>query len=298
MKKVSTKSINALAAAVILCGGAALAPAANARQTSTAPAASSQAPAASAPATPAAKPKTAPAAKSATPSSTAAGAGSSAKPKGTSASAGTALTTDKQKASYALGMNIAAGLSQQMDPKDIDKASLLQGFKDTLAGAKPAISMEEAVAALKKLQDTVQKEEEAAVQQAGETNQKAGDAFLAANKSKEGVVALPSGLQYKVLTEGTGPKPAATDTVVCNYRGTLLDGKEFDSSYKRGQPATFPLNQVIKGWTEGVQLMSVGSKYEFYIPAALAYGARGAGADIGPNSTLIFQVELISIKGK
>jgi FKBP-type peptidyl-prolyl cis-trans isomerase FklB len=298
MKKLSTKSINALAAAVILCGGAALAPAANARQTSTAPVASSQAPAASAPATPAAKPKTTPAAKSATPSSTAAGAGSSAKPKGTSASAGTALTTDKQKASYALGMNIAAGLSQQMDPKDIDKASLLQGFKDTLAGAKPAISMEEAVAALKKLQDTVQKEEEAAVQQAGETNQKAGDAFLAANKSKEGVVALPSGLQYKVLTEGTGPKPAATDTVVCNYRGTLLDGKEFDSSYKRGQPATFPLNQVIKGWTEGVQLMSVGSKYEFYIPAALAYGARGAGADIGPNSTLIFQVELISIKGK
>jgi FKBP-type peptidyl-prolyl cis-trans isomerase len=211
---------------------------------------------------------------------------------------GAALTTDKQKASYALGMNIAAGLSQQMDPKDIDKASLLQGFKDTLAGAKPAISMEEAVAALKKLQDTVQKEEEAAVQQAGETNQKAGDAFLAANKSKEGVVALPSGLQYKVLTEGTGPKPAATDTVVCNYRGSLLDGKEFDSSYKRGQPATFPLNQVIKGWTEGVQLMSVGSKYEFYIPAVLAYGARGAGADIGPNSTLIFQVELISIKGK
>jgi FKBP-type peptidyl-prolyl cis-trans isomerase FklB len=298
MKKISTKGINALAATVILCGGAALAPAANARQTSTATAASSQAPAASAPATPAAKPKTTPAAKSATPSSTAAGAGSSAKPKGTSASAGTALTTDKQKASYALGMNIAAGLSQQMDPKDIDKASLLQGFKDTLAGAKPAISMEEAVAALKKLQDTVQKEEEAAVQQAGETNQKAGDAFLAANKSKEGVVALPSGLQYKVLTEGTGPKPAATDTVVCNYRGSLLDGKEFDSSYKRGQPATFPLNQVIKGWTEGVQLMSVGSKYEFYIPAALAYGARGAGADIGPNSTLIFQVELISIKGK
>ena len=195
-------------------------------------------------------------------------------------------------------MNIATGLKQQMKPGDIDNASLVRGIKDALAGAKPALSMDDAVAALKKLQDTVQKEEEAALQQAGEANQKAGDAFLAANKSKEGVVTLPSGLQYKILTEGTGPKPAATDTVVCNYRGTLLDGKEFDSSYKRGQPATFPLNQVIKGWTEGVQLMSVGSKYQFYIPAALAYGARGAGADIGPNSTLIFDVELISIQGK
>ena len=195
-------------------------------------------------------------------------------------------------------MNIATGLKQQMKPGDIDNASLVRGIKDALAGAKPALSMDDAVAALKKLQDTVQKEEEAALQQAGEANQKAGDAFLAANKSKDGVVALPSGLQYKILTQGTGAKPAATDTVVCNYRGTLLDGTEFDSSYKRGQPATFPLNQVIKGWTEGVQLMSVGSKYQFYIPAALAYGVRGAGADIGPNSTLIFDVELISIQGK
>ncbi len=189
-------------------------------------------------------------------------------------------------------------ISQEMDPNEIDKASLLQGFKDALSGAKPAISMEEAVAALKKLQDKVQQEEEAALQQAGEANQQAGDAFLAANKSKEGVVTLPSGLQYKIITQGTGPKPSATDTVVCNYRGTRLDGTEFDSSYKRGQPATFPLNQVIKGWTEGVALMPVGSKYEFYIPAGLAYGARGAGGDIGPNSTLIFDVELISIKGK
>jgi len=134
--------------------------------------------------------------------------------------------------------------------------------------------------------------------QAGEVNQKAGDEFLAANKSKPGVVTTASGLQYKVLTQGSGPKPSAVDTVVCQYRGTLLDGKEFDSSYKRGMPATFPLNQVIKGWTEGVQLMPVGSKFEFYIPAALAYGQRGAGGDIGPNSTLIFQVELISIQGK
>jgi FKBP-type peptidyl-prolyl cis-trans isomerase len=195
-------------------------------------------------------------------------------------------------------MNIAKGLTSQMKPGDVDNASLLRGMKDMLTGAKPALSMDEAVAALAQLQKTVQLEEDAALQQAGEANQKAGDAFLAANKSKEGVVTTSSGLQYKILTQGTGPKPSATDTVVCNYRGTLLDGTEFDSSYKRGQPATFPLNQVIKGWTEGVALMPVGSKYQFYIPAALAYGARGAGGDIGPNSTLIFDVELISIKDK
>ena len=194
-------------------------------------------------------------------------------------------------------MNTVMEISQEIDPNEIDKASLLQGFKDALEGTKPAISMEEAVAALKKLQDKAQQEEEAALQQAGDTNQKAGDAFLAANKSKDGVVTTPSGLQYKIITQGTGPTPSATDTVVCNYRGTLLDGTEFDSSYKRGQPATFPLNQVIKGWTEGVQLMPVGSKYQFYIPAALAYGPRGH-ASIGPNTTLIFDVELISIQGK
>ena len=136
------------------------------------------------------------------------------------------------------------------------------------------------------------------MQQLGEANKKAGDTFLAANKTKTGVVALPSGLQYKVLQEGSGPKPAATDTVVCNYRGTLLDNTEFDSSYKRGQPATFPLNQVIRGWTEGLQLMPVGSKWQLFVPSELAYGARGAGGAIGPNATLIFEVELLSIQGK
>jgi FKBP-type peptidyl-prolyl cis-trans isomerase FklB len=131
-----------------------------------------------------------------------------------------------------------------------------------------------------------------------EPNKKAGDAFLAANKTKEGVVTLPSGLQYKILKEGTGPKPTPADSVVCNYRGTLIDGKEFDSSYKRGQPATFPVGQVIKGWTEALQLMPVGSKWQLFVPADLAYGDRGAGPDIGPGATLIFEVELISIKGK
>ena len=136
------------------------------------------------------------------------------------------------------------------------------------------------------------------MQKAGEINKKAGDDFLAQNKTKEGVVALPDGLQYKILKEGTGPKPAATDSVVCNYRGTLLDGTEFDSSYKRGQPATFPVSGVIKGWTEAVQLMPVGSKWQLFVPADLAYGNRGAGPDIGPNATLIFEVELLSIQNK
>ena len=136
------------------------------------------------------------------------------------------------------------------------------------------------------------------MQEAGEANKKEGEAFLADNKTKPGVVALPSGLQYKILTEGTGAKPTAGDSVVCNYRGTLINGKEFDSSYKRGQPATFPVGRVIKGWTEALQLMPVGSKWQLFIPSDLAYGASGAGGDIGPNATLIFEVELISIQGK
>ena len=122
--------------------------------------------------------------------------------------------------------------------------------------------------------------------------------FLEANKAKEGVTTLPSGLQYKVLTQGTGPKPTPADTVVCNYRGTLTNGKEFDSSYKRGEPATFPVSGVIKGWTEALQLMPVGSKYQLFIPPDLAYGERGAGSDIGPDETLIFEVELMSIQPK
>lgn len=126
-------------------------------------------------------------------------------------------------------------------------------------------------------------------------NLKAGEEFLAANKEKPGVVTLPSGLQYEVITEGTGVKPTASNKVTCHYHGTLIDGKVFDSSVRRGQPATFPLNAVIKGWTEGVQLMSVGSKFRFFIPPHLGYGERGAGSDIGPNSTILFEVELLGI---
>jgi len=242
---------------------------------------------------PPAKPKAATAtpAKPASASTT----GKSAAP---ATAAASALTTEKQKESYALGMNIADGVKQKTQPTDIDIPSLMRGLKDSLQGNKTLLTVDQAVAALTQLQQKSQLEEANAMQQVSETNIKEGDAFLAANKAKEGVVTLPSGLQYKIITEGKGPKPAATDTVVCNYRGTLLNGKEFDSSYKRGQPASFPLNQVIKGWTEGVQLMPTGSKWQFYIPSALAYGTRGAGGDIGPNATLIFDIELISIQGK
>jgi FKBP-type peptidyl-prolyl cis-trans isomerase FklB len=136
------------------------------------------------------------------------------------------------------------------------------------------------------------------MQLAGDANKKVGDAFLAANKTKEGVVTLPSGLQYKILTAGDGAKPTAADSVVCNYKGTLINGKEFDASSKHGGPATFPVGGVIKGWTEALQLMPVGSKWQLFVPADLAYGQRGAGGDIGPGATLIFEVELLSIKAK
>ena len=206
------------------------------------------------------------------------------------------LKTEKDKVSYAIGVNI--GKSMRKDTVDVDPAIFSRGMKDALAGGKLLLTDDEMKATLTKLQTELHARQEVAMQKAGDINKKAGDDFLAQNKTKEGVVALPDGLQYKILKQGNGPKPTATDSVVCNYRGTLLDGTEFDSSYKRGQPATFPVNGVIKGWTEAVQLMPVGSKWQLFIPADLAYGNRGAGADIGPNATLIFEVELLSIQNK
>jgi FKBP-type peptidyl-prolyl cis-trans isomerase len=204
------------------------------------------------------------------------------------------LKTDKDKASYALGMNIGENLKKQSDV--LDAAIVQRALKDTLSGNKMLMTDEEVKAQLMALQMTMRKKQEAEVQQMAETNKKQGDEFLAENKTKAGVVTTPSGLQYKILTEGTGPKPAATDSVVCNYKGTLLDGTEFDSSAKHGGPATFPVNGVIKGWTEALQLMPVGSKWQLFVPSELAYGQRGAGGGIAPNSTLIFEVELVSIK--
>ncbi len=193
-------------------------------------------------------------------------------------------------------MNIARRLKDQ--PVDLDNAALVQGFKDELSGGKAQLTDDQAETELKQLSAEADLKQQQQQQKAAEANMKEGQDFLAANKAKEGVVALPSGLQYKVEKQGTGPKPTAGDTVVCNYRGTFLNGQEFDSSYKRGQPATFPVSGVIKGWTEALQLMPVGSKWQLFIPADLAYGTRGAGGVIGPNQTLIFEVELLSIKGK
>ncbi len=205
------------------------------------------------------------------------------------------LKTSKDKASYAIGVSMAKGMKSQ--GVDIDPAILARGLKDGLAG-NSQLTDEQAQAALTELQAEVKTKQEAKAKIVGDANKKEGDVFLAANKSKEGVVTLPSGLQYKVLKAGTGPKPTPADTVECNYKGTLLSGKEFDSSYKRGQPASFPVGQVIKGWTEALQLMPVGSKWELFVPSDLAYGPRAAGPDISPNSTLIFEVELLSIKPK
>ncbi|MGB2626530.1 MAG: FKBP-type peptidyl-prolyl cis-trans isomerase N-terminal domain-containing protein [Candidatus Acidiferrum sp.] len=205
------------------------------------------------------------------------------------------LKTEKDKASYAIGMSMAKGMKAQ--GVDIDPAILARGLKDGLAG-KPQLTDDQAQAALAELQKTVRAQQEAKAKIEADVNKKEGDAFLAANKAQSGVVTLPSGLQYKVLKSGTGAKPTKDDTVVCNYKGTLLNGKEFDSSYKRGQAATFPVSQVIPGWTEALQLMPVGSKWQLWIPANLAYGPRAAGPDITPNSTLVFEVELESIAPK
>ncbi|HUE54870.1 MAG TPA: FKBP-type peptidyl-prolyl cis-trans isomerase [Candidatus Udaeobacter sp.] len=258
-------------------------PAASASQAPAASSGTPQTPAANSPAVPAKKTGQAPAAK--TPGAP-----------GTKSPAVLTLKTEKDKNSYAFGMNIGRGLRQ--NSVDIDPAILMRGIKDVLAGGKTLLTDEQAQTTLTAIQNNLRKRQQDMRQQAGDTNKKEGDAFLAENKTKDGVITLPSGLQYKVVKAADGPKPAATDSVVCNYRGTLINGTEFDSSYKRGQPATFPVGQVIKGWTEALQLMPVGSKWELYVPSDLAYGDRGAGANIGPNATLIFEVELLSIQGK
>ena len=212
------------------------------------------------------------------------------------------LKTPKDKTSYAIGVNVGKNLHK--DSIDIDPAILLRGLKDALADGKLLLSEDEYKTVMVALQmDLRKKQAEEAKKQneqmqiVGEKNKQEGEAFLAANKTQDGVVTLPSGLQYKILTAGTGPKPTATDTVICNYKGTLLNNTEFDSSYKRGQPLIIAVNGVIKGWTEALQLMPVGSKWQLFIPSDLAYGQR-APAEIGPNATLVFEVELLSIQPK
>jgi FKBP-type peptidyl-prolyl cis-trans isomerase len=205
-----------------------------------------------------------------------------------------ALRTQKQKVGYCIGADVGKRLKRFAS--DVDVESLVQGIRDALAGEKLQMSDEEMQQTMEAFAAEHSQKDAGARGKAAEENKKAGEKFLAENKKKPGVVTRPSGLQYKVLTEGNGKKPTDADTVKCHYRGTLLDGTEFDSSYRRGQPAEFRVNGVIPGWTEALKLMPVGSKWQLFVPSQLAYGARGAGRDIGPNATLVFEVELIDIK--
>jgi FKBP-type peptidyl-prolyl cis-trans isomerase FklB len=281
MHKSLTTAMNILAAVMLLGNAlaqdtpAATTPPATQAPATTAPASKAQTPAAKKPVTSATAAKTTSAAKTAAPLT---------------------LKTQKEKFSYAIGMKMGANFKKQAVP--VDANIMARGIKDALAGGKTLLTDDEAQTAIQDVQKQMQAKMQEKSKEAGDANKKVGEAFLAANKSKEGVVTLPSGLQYKIEKAGSGAKPTATDSVVCNYRGTLIDGKEFDSSYKRGQPATFPVTGVIKGWTEALQLMPVGSKWQLFIPSDLAYGDRGAGADIGPGATLVFEVELMSIEDK
>jgi len=205
------------------------------------------------------------------------------------------LKTQKDKVSYAIGLDMGNNLKK--NELDVDPDVLASAIKDVLSNSKHLMTDQEAKETLMALQKDLQAKQLERNKTLGEKNKKEGDAFLAKNKKLEGVKTLPSGLQYKVITEGKGKSPKASDTVTVNYNGTLIDGTEFDSSYKRGQPATFPVGGVIKGWTEALQLMKEGSKWQLIIPADLAYGEQGRPG-IPPNSVLIFDVELVSIKAQ
>jgi len=204
------------------------------------------------------------------------------------------LQTPKEKQSYSMGADIGSRLKSQAIEVDAD--AFIQGMRDALSGGKMLLTEQEIRETLTALQKELTEKQAERAKMLGEKNKKEGEGFLAENKKKEGVITLPSGLQYKVIKEGTGKTPGPNDTVVCNYRGTLIDGTEFDSSYKRGEPATFPVKGVIPGWVEVLQLMKEGSKWQVFVPSNLAYGERGAGSGIGPNAALIFEIELVSVK--
>ncbi|HMK60870.1 MAG TPA: FKBP-type peptidyl-prolyl cis-trans isomerase [Dissulfurispiraceae bacterium] len=206
--------------------------------------------------------------------------------------------SEKEKLSYSMGYTQGTSMAGFFKAQsiDVDTNTFVRALKEGLSGTQPAMTdqeMRERVTALQK-ELMVKKAEQAKA--LAEKNKKQGESFLAENKKKEGVITLPDGLQYKIITDGKGDKPKATDKVKVNYKGTLIDGTEFDSSYKRGEPAVFDVDKVIAGWTETLQLMKVGSKWTVYIPSALAYGERGAGSAIGPNQTLIFDIDLLSIE--
>ncbi len=201
-----------------------------------------------------------------------------------------ALQSDKQKFSYTIGYQL--GQSVMRDSLDVDGPALVRAVQDSLGGKPPQLSTDEMKAAVIAYRQKLIDERNATAQ----VNKKTGDEFLAANKTKEGVVTLPSGLQYRVIKEGNGKTPGPEDTVVVNYRGTLIDGTEFDSSYKRGEPTTLQVNKIIPGWKEALQLMKQGANWQLVVPPDLAYGERGAGNAIGPNETLIFDVDLVEVK--
>lgn len=206
-----------------------------------------------------------------------------------------ALKTDKDKLSYAIGREMGEGVKSQ--GIDVDPNLLIQGLKDALAGAKGLMSEEELHTVIGALQEEIKQKQMQAAEAEAADNKKKGDAFFAENTKKEGVVTLPSGLQYKILTAGQGKKPMETDTVLCNYRGTFIDGTEFDSSARAGKPVPFQLKGILPGFQEALLLMPVGSKWQIFIPSSLAYGEHGAGNVIGPNAALVFEVELVGIQG-
>lgn len=211
--------------------------------------------------------------------------------------AGSAPKTQVEgQVSYILGFNLGGNLKD--DPFQLDIDRFVKGFRDALEGAEPEMSDEQMQEIMQAFQQQMLEQERARMEQESADNEKEGAAYLEKNKAREGVTTTASGLQYEVVKAGKGPKPAATDTVTVHYNGTLIDGTKFDSSYDRGQPATFPVSGVIPGWTEALQLMPVGSTWKIAVPSNLAYGPRGAGGVIGPNQTLLFDVELLSIGEK
>jgi FKBP-type peptidyl-prolyl cis-trans isomerase FklB len=204
------------------------------------------------------------------------------------------LKTDKEKISYSIGMDIGGNLKR--GSVEVDPDLLARGLKDSYGGGKTILTEEQARQALADFQKTLMERQAETMKILSEKNKAEGEKFLAENAKKEGVKVLPSGLQYKEITPGTGKSPKTADTVTTHYKGTLTDGTEFDSSYKRGEPATFPVSGVIPGWTEALQLMKEGAKWQLFVPPNLAYGEKGAGQVIGPNATLIFEVELLTVK--
>jgi len=211
------------------------------------------------------------------------------------------LKDQKEKRSYALGVEVGNTIRNRS--VDVDQAVLFQGIKDALSGGRALLSQEEVRAVLVDLQaelkrklDAAEAEKVLAASKLAEKNKSEGETFLTANKTKAGVVTLESGLQYKILKAGIGKRPSSDDTVVCNYRATFVDGTEFNTTYKENKPVTFPLKQIIKGWQEALQLMPVGSKWQLFVPSQLAYGSRGSGSVIGPDATLIYEVELLEVK--